>query len=258
MPGDLKQICTVMRYELLKNLKRWRLVGLLILVATISVIAGTVAGGTGSLEELAKNFLGPFSLLIVVITGIFLSGDVISSEFEGGAGYLLFSNPIKRIVLVAGKFIAAFLSALLVISIFYLSGILTMLNTFGAVPSRIVGSFALTILFICAVLGFTFLFSSFLRGTGPAMITFLILLLLMPFLQTYLLFNVGVEPWYLLTYSWGAIAGYIDPPVQRVTTTYHGTDYNYPDFTISALVMLAYFIVPLVLSMIFTKRREMA
>ncbi len=249
LPSSLRQAGTVAKYELWKHLKGWRLIGLVMLVTVFSVLAVKGMGGAGSAVEFSKGFFSIPAYFLITIAGVVLGGDVLASEFERKTGYLLFSNPMRRVTLVAGKFTASFISVLLMISIFYLTGIVFMLNTYGGVPATLLGSLGLAILYGCAVLSLTFFFSSIMGGTGATMLSFFTFFLIMPFLQSFLLYEMEVEPWYLLTYTSGTIGAFIDPSVQ--------INYTYPDFTVSVLVMLAYLIGALILCAIATKRREM-
>ena len=255
MPSSLKQAATIMRYELWRATKNLRLIGLLIIVTVFSVLAAKGLEGSGNATAFGKEFFTVAPFLLIVIVGVWLGGDILASEFERKTGYMLFTNPIKRVTIVAGKFMACFVSTLLLISVLYLIGTIFTLNNYGWVPPTILGSFGLAVLYGCAVLSLTFLFSSILGAASAMVISFSSLIVIMPILGALLLSKAGVEPWFLLMYSAGTIGAYIDPPAQRIVST--GTNYAYPDFTISVIVMLAYVFVSIILCIIATKRREM-
>lgn len=259
MPSSLKQAGTVMRYELWKATKSRRLIWMVILVAVFSVIFAKALEGEGNAIDFGKIFFSSPAYLLVTVVGASLGGDILAYEFERKTGYMLFTNPIKRVTVVAGKFMACFVSVLLSISVFYLIGTIFMHSTYGWAPPTILGSFGLAILYGCAVLSLTFLFSSILDVVLATMLSFFTLLLMMPMLQTLLIFKAGVEPWFFLSYTSGTIGAYIDPPAQRIVSTPAPGQYNYayPDFTLSVIVMLAYVFVSIILCIIATKRREM-
>lgn len=257
MPSSLKQAATIMRYELWRATKNLRLIGLLIIVTVFSVLAAKGLEGRGDATAFGKEFFTVAPFLLIVIVGVWLGGDILASEFERKTGYMLFTNPIKRFTIVAGKFMACFVSTLLLISVLYLIGTIFTLNNYGWVPPTILGSFGLAVLYGCAVLSLTFLFSSILGAASAMVISFSSLIVIMPILGALLTSKAGVEPWFLLMYSAGTIGAYIDPPAQRIVSTPTGTNYKYPDFTISVIVMLAYVFVSIILCIIATKRREM-
>lgn len=246
LPSTPRQAITVARYELWKLIKEWRLIGLIILVTAFSIVVAKGLEGSGNALQFAREFFTVVAFLLIPIVGIIFGGNVLASEFERKTGYMLFSNPIRRATVVAGKFMACFISVVIMISIYYLIGIVSMSGLYGEVPATLLGSFGLAILYGCAVLSLTFLFSSILSVMGATVISFFTLLMIMPILHSVLLNQLMIEPWYILTYTSGAIGAYIYPPAQ-----------TYPDFTISALVMTVYILVSLTLCIIATKRREM-
>lgn len=259
MPSSLKQAATVMRYELWKVTKSLRLIGLVVIIVTFSVIVARAMDGAANAIAFGKEFFSVTPFLLITIAGVWIGGDILASEFERKTGYMLFTNSIKRVTVVAGKFMACFVSTLLSISVFYLIATIFMFINYGCAPPTILGSFGLAILYGCAVLGLIFLFSSSLGATSATVISFFGLIVIMPILQSLLLFKVGVEPWFLLSYTSGTLSAYIDPPAQRIVSTPAPgqSNYAYPDFTISVIVMLAYVFVSIILCIIATKRREM-
>lgn len=256
LPSSLRQAVTVAKYELRRLVKTWRLISVIVLVIAFSVIAVKGLEGSENAATFGKQFFYVPAYFLITITGIALGADVLASEFERKTGYILFSNPIRRVAVVAGKFMACFISTLITIIIFYLVGAIFMCYAYAGLPATLLGSFGLAILYGCAVLSLTLLFSSVLGEVGAMVFSFSTLFMLLPLLQG-LLLSRGIEPWFLLSYSVGTIGAYIDPPAQRIFTTPSGTEYAYPDFTVSALVMTVYILVSLILCIIATKRREM-
>jgi ABC-2 type transport system permease protein len=259
IPSSLEQAGIVVKYELWNATKNRRLIWMLILVTIFSAIFAVVIGGAGNAIEFGKGFFASPAYLLITVVGALFGGDILASEFERKTGYMLFTNPIKRVTVVFGKFMACFVSVLISISILYLAGIIFMLATYGWVPSTVLGSFGLAALYGCAVLSLTMLFSSILDVVSAMMLSLLTMVAIMTMLQTLLIFKWGIEPWFLLSYTSGTIGAYIDPPAQRIVSTPAPGQYNYayPDFTISVIVMLAYVFVSMILCIVATKRREM-
>jgi len=260
MSSSLKQAGTVMQYELWKITKSRRLIWMIVLVAIFSVVfAKAIEGTSNNAIEFGKGFFGAPAYMVITIVGVSLGGDMLAYEFERKTGYTLFTNPIKRVTVVVGKFMACFVSTLLSILVYYLIGTFFMQGTYGWGPATVSGSFGLAILYGCAVLSLTFLFSSIFDVVLATMVSFFTLLLFMSIFQVLLTFKMGIEPWFLLSYTSGTIGAYIDPPAQRIVSTPAPgqSNYAYPDFTLSVIVMLAYIFVSLILCIIATKRREM-
>jgi ABC-type transport system involved in multi-copper enzyme maturation permease subunit len=255
-PSTSRQAITVARYELWKLIKGWRLILLIILVTIFSILIAKGLGRAECAVWFARSFFTVVAFFLIPVVGVVFGGDVLASEFDRKTGHMLFSNPMRRATVVAGKFVACFISVVIMILICYSIGIASMLNLYGEVPPTVLGSFGLAILYGCATLSLTFFFSSILGGMSATIISFFTLFMIMPFLQLALL-QLMIEPWCLLTYTSKTISAYIDPPAQRIVTIPGGTIYVYPDFTISVLVMMAYILVSLILCTIATKRREM-
>lgn len=267
---DLQQIVTVTRYELLKHLRRKRLYAVMAiatLVCTLYLILPPALGlpYASKAEDFAQSFFSQTALFIT-IAGAFFAGDAIASEFEHKTGYIIFPNPIRRTTLVLGKFIAAFLSVLLVVVLVYGIGSLSMLGIYGSVSIEVAASFSYAILYICSVLGLTFLFSSIFKGSmGATLFSFFLLFMILPIPSSILGSFGGIEPLFDVTYAARIITQvFITPPPERhieryieageVKMTIHA--YN-PDVAISILVMTSYFIVTFAMCLLITNRKEL-
>jgi len=261
---DLKQIGIVARYEFLKHLRRKRLYAVLIVSALIAALQFTVPLAFNipfptEAKNWAYSFLG-FIGFLIIITGAFFAGDAIASEFEHKTGFIVFPNPVRRSSLVIGKFIAAFASALLTVSFYYALGAFAMLGIYGSIPVETALSFAYAILYICSVLGFTFLFSSLLKGSmGATLLSFFTFFLIFSITSSVITLT-GNEPWYIPTYASGIINDVFNPQQDAVIQV-PGSSFRfytfYPKLPISAIILSIYFVVTFALSMVIINRKEM-
>jgi ABC-type transport system involved in multi-copper enzyme maturation permease subunit len=263
--SSLRQTSIVVRYELLKHLRRRRLFAVLIIAALIGslpvIVFKALNIGFPGIKDWISTYYGYVSL-IVVVSGAFFAGDAVASEFEQKTGFLLFPNPVKRSVLMMGKFVAAFLSVLLPVGLYYVIGSVSLLGIYGTVPAATGASFAFAVLVSCSVLGVTFLFSALLKGSmGATLLAFFTMFLILP-IVSFVITMTANEPWYLPNYASGIITYVFDPPSQRVQVIDTGAPFKIyvfiPDFLISVAVLVAYFIVPLLISIIIVNRKEMA
>jgi len=262
--NDLEQIAIVTRYELLKHLRRRRLYAVLIITALVTVLQFAVPLALNSpfpqeAKSWAAGFL-EFANLLVIISGAFFAGDAIASEYEHKTGFIVFSNPLKRFSLVLGKFVAAFISASLTVGLYYLVGIIALQGIYSTFLSEMIVSFAYAILFLCSVLGLTFLFSTILKGSmGATLLAFFTLFMIMPIVSQVITLT-GNEPWYLSTYA-SAMTTQVVNPQQDTVMEFPGSPLKiyvfYPKFPVSLIVMLVYFVVTLALSLVLVKRKEM-
>jgi len=264
--NDFAQIGIVTRYELLKHLRRRRLFAVLAINFVVCALQLVIPPALGisyqrNVKDFAGSFFGFINLLIIT-SGAFFAGDAIASEFEHKTGYITFVNPVRRVTLVLGKFVAAFLSVVMVISIYYVVGILSMLGIYGSVPLEVAKSFVYAVLYICSVLGLTFFFSSIFKGSmGATLLSFFMLFMILPIVNAVFTFT-GSEPWYVLTYAAGIITEIINPPSVRVekiqVPNSDLTIWNFHPVILTSVVVLAlYFAVTLMLSLFIAKRKEM-
>jgi ABC-2 type transport system permease protein len=263
--SDLKQVGIVARYELLKHLRRKRIYSVVAIAALIGLlqIAIPLAFNLGfpqTAKDWAWGFFS-FTSFLIIIVGTFFAGDAIASEFELKTGYIVFPNPIKRVSLVFGKFVAALVSALLTIGFYYTIGTVASLGIYGVVPLEIAASFAYAFLYLCCVLGFTFLFSAVLKGSmGATLLSFFTFFLILS-VMSQLVVLTGNEPWFVPTYASGSITQVIKPQQDSVMEI-PGIPLKiytfYPKDLVSAIILAAYFVATLALSMVVAKRKEMA
>lgn len=263
--SDFKQIGIVTRYELLKYLRRRRLYAVLVITALVGVLpfAVSLAFNIVFPEQAnvwASNFLS-FTNFLIIIAGTFFAGDAIASEFEHKTGYIVFLNPVKRISLILGKFVAAVISTLLAVAFYYGMGVGVLWGIYGFVPSEVAASFAYAVLFVCCVLGMTFLFSSIMKGSmGATLLSFFTFFMILSIISSVIML-IGNEPWYIPTYASGIITQVINPQKDTMIEI-PGSPLKmytfYPKLPISIIVLAAYFVIALALSIMATYRKEMA
>jgi ABC-2 type transport system permease protein len=263
---DLRQISIVTRYELLKHLRRRRLLAVLIIAALAGVLLIVFPYALNvSLPNQAKEWavtFFSFATTLIVVVGAFFAGDAIVSEFEHKTGYVLFPNPVRRTSLVLGKYMAAFISGLLPVVFYYALGVGGLLGIYYTVPLEIGASFLYALLYLCCVLGVTFLFSALFKSSMTAtLLSFLTFILILQIVSQVVAL-AGIEPWYLPNYAAGSITQAINPLPDRVTQPIPGNPLKiyefYPKFPVSIIVQAVYTIVAVALSIIATDRKEMA
>ncbi len=136
MPRTLTRFWAVTKYELFWNLRKKKLLLMLVLslltavltlvypwAAGISklgagpdVLVPNALGGWGS-SPLSANWLGPFILFFFAIA-VFV--DSIPGEFEAGTIVLLVTKPVSRTLVFAAKYLGSFLTLLAAYSFLYL------------------------------------------------------------------------------------------------------------------------------------------
>jgi ABC-2 type transport system permease protein len=212
--SDFEKLRIVIRYEFLKHIRRrrlWIILGLALLVEALVLIlvpvlmhhwpkdivlplgAGTVKG------VITMATLLTFGPTLAALGAVFFAGDAIAGEFESKTGFLLFTNPVKKVVLWSGKFLACYLAVVLLIIFTYIIITVSLLAIYQTVPVEMLKSFGLCLLYAAAVLSVTFLFSSFSKGAmGATVITLVFIWVISGIVQS-VLAATGNPYWFLIS-----------------------------------------------------------
>ncbi len=270
--SDFDQFRTVTGSQLTNYLRTYRFLGLLLFVAFISVMtlafelyAGVAATRVAQLNrssEYLSNFLD-YAGLWVVIAAAFFGGDALSIDFSTSAGYYMLVLPVKRSVLLSGRYAAATLVTLAVVAVYYLFGLAGAAYFFGG-GSIAWGNFglslAIAVLFTLAALGVAFCISALFRSPAAGvLVTILVLYVGLTTLQN-VLELANIEPWMSLTYAGGAMAAILDTDFVHYQTVPLGEDQFYTLWSASVIegviIMAAYAAVFLPLSAYLYHRKE--
>lgn len=125
------------------------------------------------------GLLGFVSFLAIVI-GAFFGGDAISTDFGTKTGYYMLALPVRRPVLLTGRYAAALITSIIALFIFYgfaLYGGLAFYS-FSGIPWGYFGlSFLLSVLLIAGVLSFAFCLSATSRSPAIGLVVTIVVLL---------------------------------------------------------------------------------
>lgn len=264
--SEFEKLKIVTKYELLKQFRRKRFYGALVLtlLAVILVIAlykGLDIPGKLPISdspELFALFVTSAGATIPIFAAVFFAGDSIASEFEHKTGYILFPNPVKRSTLVIGKYIACLAVTALIVILAYVATMIALVGIYQQLPIEVFGALVLALVYANSVLGIAFLYSSVLKGSmGATIATLLTIMLVFGVIEVSLIF-ANIEPWFMHGYAGDSIASVygISFAAFGGMMPGGGMERN-PDPITSFFVMLGYFIVPFILSIWLVKRREM-
>jgi len=201
---------------------------------------------------------------VILLAGILLGGDAIAGEFQNRTGYFLMGLPIRRITVYVGKFLAAFGASLAGMAFFALIVLANGAFYFGAnaFPWQFAASLGLATLYLMALLGFTFLFSSmFKTGSYATLLTAVLFLFGFNIIQTVVSVLVGVEPWMVISYSSGIIANIFEDPYPPHVVSLgppggpNFISYN-PTIETGVAIMVAYLIFSAVAGLYLFERKE--
>ena len=260
---EFEKLRVVIRYEFLKHIRRKRLYVILALalVAELAVIISIPLLMDGYPDNMmVMAFLLTVGPSLASLGAVFFAGDAIAGEFESKTGFILFTNPVKRITLWLGKYLACSIAVVLLVAFSYLITAIALLAIYGEVPAEMAQSFGLALLFAGAFLSVTFFFSSISKGAMGATVMTLLLVMVVFGMIEMVLMMAGKPSWFLLSTGGDSIAavygGYelllegIVPPGMMLFET--------PDIGLCAIAMAVYMVVGFVLSIWITKKRQLA
>jgi ABC-2 type transport system permease protein len=271
LPSDLQQIVTVTRYDIFKHLRSRRLIGLLIIEIVLIVLLLLVPPLVGNPypkdpAQFVSSITSTFTTILIVIAVTMFAADAISTEYQNRTGYLLFPNPVKKEVIYLGKFLSTFLIAVLAVTIWYWIPILAGLAVTGSISTLAIESYGLALLYAIAASSLGYLISSIMKGSiGAIVLTFFLLLMILPISDALVGTLGGVEPGYSLTYQAGTIDYIFQTPYPHSETSVievpgggNMTFHTFiPQVGVAVGVMIGYIIIANLVAIIIFKRREM-
>jgi len=270
--SDLEQWRIVTLNQLWHYFRTNRFYGLLAFVVLVSglTLAFQLAAGVAAIQvqqlyrssEYLSNFLD-YTGLWVVLAAAFFGGDALSVDFSTGTGYYMLVLPIKRPVLLAGRYTAASLVTMAVVAVYYAFGAVGGAYFFGVanVPWLLLAeSFGIALVFALAAVSVAFCVSAFVRSPAAGvLVTVLALYVGFTTLQA-VLELANIEPWFSLTYAGGAMAAVLDTDFVHFQNIPLGEDQYYTIWAATVSegleIMLAYIAVFLPLSAFLYQRKE--
>lgn len=218
----------------LSTYRFWAMLGLVLAIGGgISLyLAARGAGFVAHHFLTATDYIGAilvFVAFLAIVVGAFFGGDAISTDFGTKTGYYILAQPVKRSVLLSGRYVAAFLVSSGIVAVYYLIAMVGGIGffSFGAVPWESFGlSFLLALLLTAGVLSFAFSLSSLSRSPAIGLvITIIVLLVGLSIIDDVVTAVAGTSSlWFSILYAAGAIPGMVTqgisgttPPVWQAT-----------------------------------------
>jgi ABC-2 type transport system permease protein len=232
LPSSSEQVAKLTRFQLREYLRSRRFVALTLIVLVIgAILTAIVAHFRGSLVSNNFAFYGSFwgsgADIVIVLAAVFFGGDAIAGEFQNKTGYFLMGLPIRRATVYVGKFIAAFFASVAMMLLFLVILVANAVYYFGssAFPWQLGVSLVLAVVYLSAVLGATFLFSSLFKTSAYGFVLTAILFLFgFTLLGDVITGLVKIEPWMIISYASSTIGSVFSSSVNwgihgTVTTT---------------------------------------
>lgn len=270
VPSSIAQVGITMKYTFLDYFRSRRFFILLSITLLITALLTILVGYYRPQSFLASDlsfyasWWGNSVTFVIILSGIFFGGDAISGEFQNKTGYFGIPNPIRRLSIYIGKWLAAFFAATMILVVFTVITVGNGIYYFGAnVPYQFAESVLFAWVYLAGVLGFTFFFSSLFKSSSMSIIvTAILFLFVFSLVQTLVSTLVKIEPWFILTYGAGIIGNILTVPYpEHIHTETLGegrisiTTYNamIPE---GLAILGLYFIVTVVLGLLLFERKE--
>jgi len=267
LPSSVSQVGTITKYELVNYFRSRRFFFLLIIGLTISGLLTALVGYYRPSSFLASplNFYSSWwagsITFVIILSGIFYGGDAISGEFQNKTGYFLVANPLRRSSIYIGKWLGAFTASIVMLGVFAAITVGNGIYYFGLnIPNQLWESLLFAVLYLIAVLGFTFFFSSLFKSTSMSiLVTTILFLFAFTLIQTLVERLVKIEAWFLITYGAQIITNVLTDPYPTTQTQGFGRD-AFTSYAVTIpegiAILLAYFVVTAVLGLFLFERRE--
>lgn len=268
--SEFEKLRVVIGYEFLKHLRRKRLyvvLGLTLLAELVVLIVLPLLtdGYPDNVMVMAAMLtIGPS---LATIGAVFFAGDAIAGEFESKTGFILFTNPVRRLTLVVGKYLACCAAVILLVAFGYAIISISLLAIYGSVPIETVKSFGLCLLFGGSVLSVTFFFSSVSKGAMGATVITLVFIMIISSIIEAVLMMADKPIWFLLSAAGDSVTtvygGYelileLAGDIPRGMAGMPSGFFDIPDLNLMIVSMVGYLVVGLALSVWISKRRQLA
>ena len=269
LPSSIAQVGTITKYELLNYFRSRRFFVLLTIEVAISALLTAIVAYYG-VNLFASSALGFYSFwwgnsvtLVVILSGIFFGGDAISGEFQNKTGYFLVGNPLRRSSIYVGKWLGALIASVIIFAIYGAIAIGNGIYYFGVnIPYQFSESLIFSVLYLIAVLGFTFFFSSLFKSSSMSiLVTAILFLFAFSIIQLIVANLAQIEPWFIITYGAGIVGNVLTDPYPTTQTVRGG--FGGRNETVYAVsipegmaILLGYFVITAVLGLLLFERKE--
>ena len=274
VPTSVSQVGIITKYELLNYFRSRRFFVLLTIDGVIAGILTAVVAfyGVATFGSISLEFYSTWwgfsATYVIIFCAIFFGGDSISGEFQNKTGYFLVGNPLRRASIYIGKWLAALIASLIIFGVFTAITVGNGIYYFGTdVPYQFGESILFCLVYLVAILGFTFFFSSLFKSSSMSILVTAILLLFGFNIISMLVSNIAhAEPWFLLTYGAQIIGNVLtDPYPQHEITVrppfgHGGNNFNFTLYNATIpeglAIMVIYFAITAVLGLVLFERKE--
>lgn len=224
--SDMSQLVTIMRYEMLKFVRGKKLYIVLAIIGIIAAAFVLVPPALGEPYPDAEGTIGFFAtfvtILIILIVTLF-GADSVVYDFEKGTAFVLYTNPVRRRTIFAGKFLSALIVSAGVIALFYVVAVVISLGINGSAPIETLYSMLLAIAYMAALMSITFLISTTMKSTLAASVIVFAMFFLVFDMVDGILALAGQRPFFVITSMSTVIQDILVSPFPKTVYQEFGT-----------------------------------
>jgi ABC-2 type transport system permease protein len=269
--NDLRSMYIIMKYQVKFYLKTRRFIAMLIIVLLITAltvgidlyegVARSTAGSPNSAAFISAG-LSETLVLSIGVVAAFFGGDATSIETGTNSGYFIMTQPVRKVSILIGRYLAAVLLAFTLILIEY-AGVAGLSQDFyGNITPNILLSIVEALLLIGAFMALAFFFSSIFKNPLIGILFSVIVFVIVFSMITGILEITSIEPWFVLTYGGEVVTEILNPSLIQHSTTLrhlpgHLTITTYSPYIWEGnVIMGAYLVISLVLSYLIFRFKE--
>ena len=207
--GDIYQAGIITKYELIKHFRSKKLYIFLILLGLVFGLTLAVFISMGFPDTSDQFIMIPMMIcsFIMMIAAVLFAATALVSEFEERTALLMFTRPVRKSTIVAGKFMASTIMTFAMAGIYFLVSAIISLAKYGEVNSGLPAAFAVALAGGLCYMGMAFLFSSFSKKGSTASLLTLVMNLIIISMITALLGVAAPDTtlWFMPDYAMDAV-----------------------------------------------------
>jgi ABC-2 type transport system permease protein len=204
-------------------------VAVFLLMTLLPYLLGDDLGATSG--EVLSGYVSFISFLAILAATLF-SSVIIVSEFEERTALILFTRPVKKTSIFVGKFLGCFALEAIVVVGFYaaITAVSYIAPAEKFIPSGLLTSLGFALLFMLAASGVAVFLSTVMKkGSSSAIMTFIVLLMILPMISMIMSSAGGIDTWFMLDYVSDSISNSIPEYVDLTNANIDAMIDQYPD-----------------------------
>lgn len=256
------QMSDIWMFNVRRKVVSWKLLVSMAVLAMVLGFSFMTAGANRSMGGNIDDFVNPFlgsAPLALSFVAVIMSFDVVSEEFDNKTAYTMLTKPVDRFVFLSGKMLSSITLVVFAVIMYFTVIYISCISTYGYVPGPLPVSFAISVLYSLACVSVSTLISTVSGRNSISIVASMGILVAMSLVMPGTISRtLSFEPWFSLSYCSESIlhCGTGVHSVFHIVNNAMTASSLAPEIGLSVAVMIAYFVIPTVTSMILFDRRR--